>query len=70
VLDDPDAAVATYCDRCGRPLAEGEHAACVAARVLEPPRYCSLCRRRLVVQVMPQGWSATCSEHGSYAGED
>lgn len=31
---------------------------------LEPPRYCPQCRRRMVVQVLPRGWSARCSEHG------
>ena len=31
---------------------------------LEPPRYCAQCRRRMVVQVLPRGWSARCSEHG------
>jgi len=63
VLD--DLTDGTYCDRCGQPLAEGAHAACVAARALEPPRYCPLCRRRLVVQVTPQGWTARCSQHGT-----
>jgi hypothetical protein len=32
--------------------------------LLEPPRYCASCRRRLKVQVTPRGWSATCVEHG------
>ncbi|MCY7373471.1 MAG: GNAT family N-acetyltransferase [Spirochaetaceae bacterium] len=31
---------------------------------LEPPRFCPQCRRRMVVQVLPRGWSARCSEHG------
>ena len=55
---------ARYCDRCGEPAAEGLHAGCAAARELEPPRYCATCRRRMVVQVTPTGWSARCSEHG------
>ncbi len=61
-----------YCDHCGEELtaatgaeATGEvHAACARARVLEPPRYCPECRRRLVVQVTPLGWTARCSAHG------
>ncbi len=31
---------------------------------LEPPRFCAACGRRMVVQVRPDGWSATCSRHG------
>jgi hypothetical protein len=53
-----------YCDRCGRPADEGDHISCVRARALEPPRYCPQCRRRMVVQVVPTGWSARCVEHG------
>lgn len=30
----------------------------------EPPRYCQICGRRMVVQVFPQGWEARCSRHG------
>ncbi len=49
------------CDACGRP---GEHSACRTARALEPPRYCSACGRRMVVQVTPTGWTARCVAHG------
>lgn len=31
---------------------------------LEPPRFCADCGRRMVVQVRPDGWRATCSRHG------
>jgi hypothetical protein len=55
----------TYCDRCGRPVADGDHSACRAARSLEPPRYCADCGRRMKVQVVPTGWTATCVEHGT-----
>jgi len=55
---------AAWCDRCGDPLNEGTHAGCLAARRLEPPRYCAWCRRRLKVQVLPAGWRAVCVEHG------
>jgi hypothetical protein len=53
-----------FCDRCGRAAEDGEHASCRAARSLEPPRYCAQCRRRMVVQVLPIGWTARCVEHG------
>ena len=58
---------AAYCDRCGEPAATGSHDRCAAARALEPPRYCPSCRRRLVVQVVPTGWTARCAEHGATA---
>lgn len=32
---------------------------------LDVPRYCGLCGRRMIVQVLPAGWMATCSRHGS-----
>ncbi|PZS17320.1 MAG: hypothetical protein DLM57_08625 [Pseudonocardiales bacterium] len=53
-----------YCDHCGGRDAAGDHGACARARELEPPRYCTRCRRRMVVQVTPTGWSARCVEHG------
>lgn len=54
-----------YCDRCGEP---GTHPECASARELEPPRYCSDCRRRMKVQVVPTGWTASCVEHGERRG--
>jgi hypothetical protein len=54
-----------YCDRCGGELSTGGHAACRAARALEPPRFCPACRRRMKVQVLPVGWRAECVEHGA-----
>jgi hypothetical protein len=53
-----------FCDRCGQDLSDGTHEACAAARALEPPRFCPLCRRRMKVQVLPDGWRAVCAEHG------
>lgn len=53
-----------YCDVCGEPLTGEGHERCRAARALEPPRFCAQCRRRMVVQVDPTGWSARCVEHG------
>ena len=53
-----------WCGRCGLAVAEGDHTGCERALELEPPRYCSVCRRRMVVQVIPRGWTARCVEHG------
>jgi len=55
--------VVPYCPRCGEP-APTPHEACAARLVLEPPRYCPQCRRRLIVQVLPTGFTARCSAHG------
>ena len=56
---------APYCGRCGRPLADGGHESCARLLELEPPRFCPDCRRRMKVQVVPTGWTATCVEHGT-----
>ena len=58
----------TYCGQCGEPVTAAEaavHERCAARRELEPPRYCGQCRRRMVVQIVPRGWTARCSEHGA-----
>lgn len=60
---------AAYCDRCGEPLDADAHAECSHQRRLEPPRYCRHCRRRLVVQVTPHGWTARCARHGERSGD-
>ncbi len=58
-----------WCDQCGQALEDdGAHARCTAGRDLEPPRYCPHCRRRMVVQVLPDGWTARCVEHGTTTG--
>ncbi|MFG1800461.1 hypothetical protein ACGFI4_09845 [Micromonospora carbonacea] len=62
------AASGAWCDRCGEPADGGGHAACRAARELEPPRFCARCRRRMKVQVLPVGWAAVCVEHGELRG--
>jgi hypothetical protein len=59
--------IAVYCGRCGEPRESG-HPVCDRAMELEPPRYCPACRRRMVVQIVPTGWRARCSEHGELAG--
>ena len=55
----------TVCALCGEP---GVHQPHVAALKLEPPRYCTRCGRRMVVQVHPTGWSAKCVVHGTLTG--
>ena len=37
---------------------------------LEPPRFCAACGRRMIVQVRPDGWCATCSRHGRVDSRD
>ena len=54
-----------YCSYCGKDDAAGDHEACrKRLTVIDPPRYCAECARRMVVQVTPAGWSARCSRHG------
>jgi len=53
-----------YCGHCGHEAADGNHDTCHQALTMEPPRYCDQCRRRMIVQVHPMGWSARCSVHG------
>jgi hypothetical protein len=51
----------TYCDGCGRPAAEEDHARCRDRRMAtDPPRWCTRCGRKLKVQVLPTGWTAQC----------
>ncbi|MGW0657636.1 biotin synthase auxiliary protein BsaP [Streptodolium elevatio] len=59
---------APYCDQCGEAAAAAGHEGCARRRELEPPRYCGDCRRRMVVQVTPRGWTAKCVEHGTRTG--
>lgn len=58
-----------YCGHCGRPVVSGDdsntsHPGCEQRLLMEPPRYCVDCGRRLKVQVTPTGWTAECSRHG------
>ena len=55
--------VVPFCGHCGEP-APSAHPVCVERLRLEPPRYCAQCRRRLIVQVLPTGYTARCSAHG------
>ena len=58
-----------FCGHCGEAFdggaapASNDHRRCREQLVLEPPRYCGQCRRRLKVQVTPLGWTAQCSRH-------
>lgn len=55
----------TYCSFCGKEEADGDHGFCrQRLSMIDPPRYCSECARRMVVQVTPDGWAARCSRHG------
>jgi hypothetical protein len=53
-----------FCAHCGQAAGAAGHEACRLALRMEPPRYCARCRRRMVVQVTPAGWTARCAEHG------
>jgi len=59
---------AQYCGRCGAIVSGADHTACEAALALEPPRYCEVCRRRMIVQITPTGWTARCKQHGVITG--
>ena len=53
----------------GRPFEAGAQPGAdslsVAVRLgLEPPRFCAECGRRMVVQIVPDGWTSVCSRHG------
>jgi ribosomal protein S18 acetylase RimI-like enzyme len=60
--------LAPWCGHCGEELTPEGHAACRRMADLDPPRYCAHCRRRMVVQVTPTGWTARCVEHGTRSG--
>ncbi len=60
--------LAPWCGQCGAQLISEGHGTCRRAAALDPPRYCAQCRRRMVVQVTPTGWTARCVEHGVVTG--
>jgi hypothetical protein len=56
---------APYCDTCGQPLAGSDHVQCRSRRAAtDPARFCIACGRKLVVQVLPLGWTARCVSCG------
>lgn len=54
----------SFCGQCGEQVGARAHSRCADLLRMEPPRFCVECRRRMVVQVTPGGWSARCVEHG------
>jgi hypothetical protein len=59
--------MSTFCGHCGEAVDARDHSLCAERLRMEPPRFCAQCRRRMVVQVTPGGWSARCVEHGELA---
>ncbi len=60
--------VLAHCDACGRPVDRHDHAECQTRRqATDPPRFCVVCGRKLVVQVLPLGFTARCVRCGSVA---
>jgi len=55
---------ARYCGHCGGSVEDGGHETCAQRLRMEPPRFCTHCRRRMQVQVTPTSWTARCVEHG------
>jgi DNA-directed RNA polymerase subunit RPC12/RpoP len=53
-----------YCAQCGQRADAGDHEACERAGLLDPPRYCPSCGRRMIVKVTPDRWTARCARHG------
>lgn len=49
----------------GVPAGESPRAFRAAELGLEAPRYCPLCGRRMVTQVLHHGWTTSCSRHGA-----
>ena len=57
--------VAVFCDGCGKPAADSDHARCKERRAhTDPPRFCTQCGRKLAVQVLPTGYTARCVRCG------
>jgi predicted amidophosphoribosyltransferase len=58
-----------YCDDCGRPVTENRHERCRDRRQrTDPPRFCTICGRKLAVQVHPLGFTARCVKCGPVGG--
>jgi hypothetical protein len=50
-----------FCQGCGRASEECDGS---CRRLLDPPRFCEQCGRRLAVQVTPGHVEARCRDHG------
>ena len=48
----------------GVPAGEAPRRFRAAELGLEAPRYCPLCGRRMVTQILHTGWRSKCSRHG------
>ncbi|TQJ02126.1 hypothetical protein [Amycolatopsis cihanbeyliensis] len=60
-----------FCTWCGAPEEGADHASCRQRLALvDPPRFCRECARRMIVQVTPGGWTARCSRHGESSSSD
>ncbi|MGH3621809.1 MAG: hypothetical protein ACRDQ5_08470 [Sciscionella sp.] len=60
----------SYCSWCGKLAGATGHERCERRLgSIDPPRYCSECARRMVVQVSPAGWTAWCSRHGARSSD-
>jgi hypothetical protein len=71
VSDASPGGAAVFCSWCGGALDGADHDACARRLALvDPPRYCPACARRMVVQVDPMGWTARCSRHGETTSGD
>lgn len=54
----------------GVPTGESPRRFRAAELGLEAPRYCPLCGRRMVTQILHTGWRSKCSRHGSAESAD
>jgi hypothetical protein len=62
-----------FCSWCGGETTgtDDAHEKCRGRlSLVDPPRYCPECARRMVVQVDPMGWTARCSRHGETTSAD
>ena len=64
----PPVRTVTYCGYCGESATKKSHVLCRPGLALAPPRFCTSCRRRMKVQVTPDGWEAECKKHGTTTG--
>ena len=56
--------LAPWCGYCSEELTPHGHEHCRRSSVVDPPRFCLHCRRRMAVTTTPAGAVAECPEHG------